>query len=372
MQTRQTVITVIAVLVVLGAFGINYALTNAKKAPERVSGEKSVKTVWSFKVHNDTVPTFVRVTGKLTAAEKIDLYAEVNGKLLQQRKAFKEGNRFAQGDVLLQIDSRDFGMNLKAQKSSFLSTLTQILPDIKLDYPANYPAWQKYLDEFDIEDGMGELPEPSSAKEKYFLAGRNIYGLYYNLKSLEETYKKYTIRAPFNGVVTQSQIDAGTNVRAGQPLGTFINTDSYELETSISVKDLKFVQVGDQVALSSSDFPSHWTGKVKRISDKIDPATQTVRIFVGVSGSDLKDGMYLNGDITSDMIAGAAVIPRKLLVGDTAIYVIEDTLLKLMPITVVRYDQGNAIITGLQNGDELLQDMLPGAYNGMPVKVATN
>ena len=44
---------------------------------------------------------------------------------------------------------------------------------------------------------------------------------------MEATLDKYTIKAPFNVVVTQSNINPGTLVRNGQKLGEFINTYLY-------------------------------------------------------------------------------------------------------------------------------------------------
>ena len=214
------------------------------------------------------------------------------------------------------------------------------------------------------------MPELKDEKERYFLASRNIYTQYYNIRSLEEKLSKYTISAPFSGVVTESNVDAGTNIRVGQKLGEFIDPDSYEMEAAVNLRDIGFISVGEIVELTSPDLPGSWVGTVKRVSDKIDPATQTIRVFISVSGKGLKEGMYLKGGILSALVPNALEVDRKLLLGDTALYAVKDTTLYLQPIELVKLGTGTAVVTSVPEGTALVNNNVVGAYPDMPVRVA--
>jgi RND family efflux transporter MFP subunit len=245
-----------------------------------------------------------------------------------------------------------------------------MLPDIRLDYSANAPEWQKYLDDFDVNKPLPALPTPKSDKEKYFLSTRGLSAQFFNIKALEERLTKYTIFAPFGGVVTSAGVDPGTMVVAGQKLGEFSNPSTYELEASVSISDLEYIKTNQQVSLKSDNLNQTWQGIIRRISDKIDPNTQTVRVFVAVSGKELREGMYLYGEILAGTFEDAFEIPRKL-VEDNAVYLVTDNMLKRKPITVLRITEKVAIVKGLTNGDLLLNENITGAFEGMKVKTAS-
>lgn len=367
MRARQIILFIISLIILAGAYGAQKALMGAKKPQPRQEAGSSTKLVNTVKVVNGDVQSVIAVTGKLVAERRMELFAEVTGTLLSQQKVFKEGNTFAKGDILLRIDASEFRMSIVSQKSALLNSFTQLLPDLRLDFPDSYEKWTSYLKNFDIEGSLQSLPEITDEKEKYFLASRNILGQYYNIKSQEERLSKYSIKAAFDGIVTQSMIDPGTTVRAGQKLGEFIDPDTYELEVAVPLKDVGMLSLGDEVALISPDVLGSWNGKVKRISKKIDEATQTVRVFVGVSGQGLREGMYLAGKVESELIPNAMQIARKLLI-DGKVYLVTKDGLQQHKVEVVKYGEGTAIVQGLPDGADLLVDNLIGAYNGMPVQ----
>lgn len=365
MNIRSIVIGLLVLAVGIGGFAL---LKSKKKPPERLNSVAAIKTVATVPVKNGTVSTSIPVTGKLVAADKIEIYAEVTGIFQSQAKDFKEGIRFSAGETLLKLDDSEFRLNLISQKSTLLNNLTQLLPDLKIDFPQSYPQWEEYLSKVNIQQSLPDLPKPQSDKERYYLTSRNIYSLFYSIRSLEEKLGKYIIRAPFSGVVAEALVNQGTNVSPGQKLGEFINPNHYELEAAVSLKEINFIKVGDEVNLTSPDITGNWKGKVKRISDRIDPATQSVRIFISVSGEHLKEGMYLAGTIGSGQVPNAMEISRKLLVDDNKVFLVNDTVLAMIPVTVVKYNESTAVVQGLPEGATLMNEMVVGAYAGMPVQ----
>jgi multidrug efflux pump subunit AcrA (membrane-fusion protein) len=355
-------------LVVVASYFLFKYLASQKEPEKRIPSVTDVKLVKVKKVENKDIASQIYVTGKLVAKDKIDIYAEVGGLLLPNRKEFKEGVFFQEGEVMLRLDEEEARLNLLAQKSNVLNLVTQILPDIKIDYKESAGDWLAYVENFDLESPLPPLPQPRNVQEKFFFASRNVYNYYYTIKSQEARLEKYVIRAPFSGIVTESAINPGTLVRTGQKLGELINTQSYEMEISVSLRDAGFVQIGDIVTLASVDVAGEWKGRVVRISDKIDPNTQTLKAFLLVSGKGLKEGMYLSGQLNTRRVSNAVEIPRKLLINEGEIYVVSDSVLALHSVEVVRFNEETAIITGLTDGVEIVDELLVGAYRGMKVK----
>lgn len=367
MKTRQ--ITIVAgILVIVGSVFLMNFLTSQKEKPEREKNQKQRRAVSTLNVDNSTVQASVPITGRLQAEERVELYAEVSGTFQKGKKPFKEGIRYRKGETLIRIDDEEARMNLVAQRSNLLNQITKVMPDLKIDYPDSYKKWQDYLDRFDVKGSLPPIPEPANEQVEYFITSRNIYNQYYNIKSQETRLSKYTIEAPFTGVLTKASIDPGTLVRNGQKLGEFIKTGAFELEAAVSEDELPLVSIDDSVYLQADNMRKGWYGRVIRINDKIDPGTQTAKVFVLVEGKSLKEGQYLEGQIESERVAESIQIPRKLIHSDSLVWTVEDSALQQQPIEVVQQAKRTAIIKGLANGAKLLNEPVTNAYEGMPVK----
>jgi len=359
------VVSILAIAIGIGGF---IFLKNSKPEPEKLVPPKRVEKVKVRTVKNSSTKTKINITGRLDAKQEIEVFSEVGGTYMLGKKPFKEGNYFKKGEEMIRINHDEFDMNLLAQKSSLMNQITLLLPDLKTDYPESFPKWESYLAEMDVKKKLKPLPEPSSEKERYFLASRNIYNLYYTIESQEVRLNKYSIEAPFSGKVAQANITEGTLVRAGQKLGEFYNPYFYEMEAAVSLKDLEFVKPGGRVSLSSNDIEGSWTGTVARISDVIDPSTQTVKVFINVRGRNLKEGMYLEGEISGSSIPEVIEVPRAYLVDDKAIWIKNDSAMTLHPIKPVKFTTKTAIIKGVPDGTEIIDQTVVGAFEGMKIE----
>lgn len=369
MKLRQISI-VLAALVIVAGIVIKNKLAAAKQDPKKNEHFDYKKGVNVITVANGDVQSGIEVTGKLVGNQKVELFSEVQGVLLNNAKMFKEGVAYSKGEVIFQLDASEAKMALLAQRSAFLNIIISALPDIKIDYVNEFAAWNTYAEQLNINKDLAELPAVTSPKLKNFLSIRNIYNQFYSIKSSEARLDKFVISAPFDGVVSVANINNGTLVRAGQKLGEFLSTAEYELEAAISINDIELVHIGDSVKLKSNDMNGTWNGIVKRVSDKIDPTTQTLKVFVKVAGNRLFEGMYLSGKIKAGLIHDAIELPRKALVDGNNVFVVQkDSSLMRIPVQIEKYSNNTVIVTGAVNGSRVLEEAFNGAYNGMKVSV---
>jgi membrane fusion protein, multidrug efflux system len=359
---------VLGAAILLVAFLFMKGLISMKTDPPVSIPPKAVKEVRTMKaeIGNFQPETFIQ--GRAVAKQKIELYSEVNGRLLSSGKDFREGVKYQAGEVIFRLDSEELRLQLVAQKSGFLQLLTSNLAEIKLDFADRYEVWSQYTNDLDVNAALENLPEPASDKEKYFLSNRGILNQYYSIRSSEERLAKYTIRAPFSGVVSSSLVNAGTLVRPGQKLGEFMNTTEFEVEAAVLGSALSVVKVGDEVGLKAEDNSGDWNGRVSRISNYIDPTTQTAKVFVSVKGESLKDGMYLNGVIRSAPMNDVLRLQTDLLTAENQVYAVKDSSLVLMRPLVVHQSLEHCLLSWIPSGTTLLAEPLPNAFDGMRVK----
>lgn len=367
-QKRRISIVVAILLIALGWYGYQY-IADQKEPPPQKETETRLKRAEAMPIELQSIPTTLDLEGQLTAYDKIELFAEVGGAVTATGRSFKVGTYFPKGSSLIRIDDTETRLALLAQKSTLMNAIAQAMPDLKIDYPESFTQWEAYLNNFDIEKPLATLPSPQSDREKRFIAARNLLTQYYNIKSQEKRLEKFTLKAPFSGVLTAANIQPGTVIRVGQKLGELMATGSYELVATVPLDNLNYIKVGNSVELQSEDIEGKWTGKIKRISDQIDPNSQTVQVFVGVQGKALREGMYLRGTAASQLIENAIKLPRELIVNQNQVYELKDSTLQLRNISIVRYAEQHVIVTGLPAGIRLLRRPLPGAFDGMKVEV---
>lgn len=365
---RKTISIALAVLLLAGAILLSKYLIDSKNKP-KPTVEKIVKTVFAETITNKTIPIIITSNGNLVAKNKIELYAEVQGILERTPKEFKAGTSFSKGEILVKINSDEFFANLQAQKSMLFNTLTAIMPDIRLDFPEEFDKWQVYLQSFDLNKPIQKLPETNSEKEKFFISGRGILTAYYNVKNLEVKLNKYILRAPFTGILTESLVNPGTLIRPGQKLGVFIDPTVYEMNVSVKSEFRDLLQIGKNVELHNLEKSKTWIGKVIRINGTVDMATQTIKAIIEVRGADLKEGQYLEAALSARSEENAYEVTRNLLVNETKLFVIKDSVLDLVTVNPVFENQQTVVVKGLQNGTQILAKPVPGAHSGMLVKV---
>ena len=313
----------------------------------------------------------IDLSGKLVAKNRIDVFSEVNGVLRSSQ--FREGNRFSKGQILAQIDDSELKANVKSQKSVLLNGVAQILPDLAIDFPLEVSKWKEFHKDIEFDKPLPLMPDIHNEKLKMFVSSKNVFSTYFSIKAQEIKLDKHTITAPFSGVLSTTDIDPGTVVRAGQRMGVFIQPNQYELEASISLDDLKFITVGSNVQLSSNELNKSWSGKVLRINEQLDPSTQSVKVYIGVTDSELKEGQYLTAQINGSMLTNVVEVARKLLLEDDELYFIkDDSVLTRRKVEVVYKGTEWIYVKGVSDGEKILNQGLSSLHDGMIVTLTNN
>src|SRR6056300_460574 len=189
-NSKKTLIRsiILGVAVILLGMFISKKLSSPK-GPSKTNISFRESSIEVFPSFWDTYQVSLESSGRLKAANRFDVFAEVTGKL--NNNSFREGNKFGAGSDLLVIENGEFNAQLNASRSSFLGLLSQLLPDISIDYSDEYDAWNTYTSNISVESPLPDLPKINNLKlkvKKYAKA---------NTKSKLHT-KAYLQRQPYN------------------------------------------------------------------------------------------------------------------------------------------------------------------------------
>ena len=373
MNKRKLIISLIGVIILAGGIALSGILAGSGGKPNASSSSPAEVgiPVRTRTVSNGPVEANISITGRVIPAERIDLYAEVSGIATYGVRPFKTGTKYNKGEVLLKIDDSEFKRSLASSKSQFMSTIAQVLPDLKLDYPDYYQAWRNYLLNFNIDERIKKLPGAADEQLKLFLTGRNIYSAYYNILESETRLTKYNIRAPFNGTLTESSVNQGALVRTGQQLGEFIKSGQFELEASIAQDHLRYLKNGGIITVSEVNSAKTYDAELVRINDKIDPGSQLVKIYFRLNDTGLRSGLYLEGKIGAATINNAVELPIQAMVDDGHVFIVENEKAVKSAVSVMDQSTDRVVIAGLKNGARVIIDKKNSAFEGSVV-IETN
>lgn len=367
---RKLIITLSSLGILALAFALASIFAGQKEEPKDKTPVAVKKTVETKKVNYQTIQTNVVSYGRVQTAQTLDLLSEVSGRMYQGSVRLKEGQRFNKGELLFYIDDLEPSLNLKSLKSNFLRDLAGILPDLKVDFNENFETWNKYFGTLDIDKKFAPLPKVNSEKERIFLATKGIYSSYYTIKSTEARLAKHRYYAPFSGSIMQVNMQSGSFINPGVSIGKIMRTGIHELKVAVETKDIPWIQVNSPVKIYSDEMDQYWDGEVTRISDFVNQNTQSVDVFISIQsdGKKIYDGQFFQAAIPARTIQDGMIMPRNAIYNGDEVFVVQDSLLKMRKIKVIRLADEEAIISGLERGEDLVIEPLIGAFNNMIVE----
>jgi len=363
---RKIILGFIGLALIISSVYVSKIIINSKnntrKAPPKV-----IKTVFIDTVMNTTIPIIIPANGNLIAKRRVEIYSEVQGIFKPASKLFKPGEKYQKNETFVTINDSEYYASVQSAKSNLYNSIVAIMADLRLDFPKVYPKWKTFLTSFDLDKTTPTLPKMNSEKEKYFITGRGIISSYYNVKNLEQRLSKYTIKAPFKGILTESLVTEGTLIRNNQKLGEFIDPTVYEMEVSLGKNYVNLLEIGKEVELNNLEHTQKYMGKISRINGNVNSTTQTISVFIEVEHSNLKEGMYLEANLSAKNELNAIEINRSLLIDESKIFIVKNNLLDVIKVTPTYFSETKVVLKNIPDGTVILTNPFPGAYAGMMV-----
>jgi Cu(I)/Ag(I) efflux system membrane fusion protein len=178
------------------------------------------------------------------------------------------------------------------------------------------------------------------------------------ITSTEPTSSTVTFYAPIQGTVTLKEVQEGQYVDEGTLLYQLADDAKLWAYLDIYEKDMRFVQRGLKVALTTDAYPGEsFSGRVAFIDPALDPQTRTLRVRVELNnaGGKLKPQMYVRAE-TQIPISNSLVVPSSALLStgkrDVVWVEVQPNTFEPREVHVGLTDaSGVQILHGLQEGE---------------------
>lgn len=261
----------------------------------------------------------IRTQGIVQSINEVTISAEVSGRVTVVRPEFEVGAYFSEGDVLLEVDSRDYETALavaKAEQQSAESALK--LAQI------NHDRTRKLFDRKGASEAEVNQSDATQAQAQAALNSAVAA-----VEQAERDLERTKIRAPFHGRVRQKDIGPGHSVGVGTPLGIVFAVDYAEVRLPIAGRELQYLDLpehnGDApvaVELKDAIHPQDgvvWQAEIVRTEGALDQdslelfAIARIRDPFGLSSGSapLRIGQPVEAFIAGAVLNNVVALPRK-------------------------------------------------------------
>ena len=332
--------------------------------------------------------------GEVRAKTDIELVTQVTGKVVSVSDNFIEGGQFKENEVLLKIDDSDFLVALKLAEASVASA--QVDLDMELASAATYAREWRDLQNKPIEEASPlRLNKPQVDRASAMLEAAKA-----ELAAAKLNFDRTKISAPFAGRIMTKTAELGQFMSRGSSVGRVFATNAMEIR--IPMTDIQLGELGISLGYTFSDnnqtplkatvstnfgIQRHqWQGHLKNVDASIDNETRlffaTVVVnqpFVqnGQQSTPLVPGLFVDVELQSPKTLSGIEMPRNALRNGNQVYVVSDQKIRLHEVHVVFTSTDVVIVADDKNstlklGDQIVISAVPGAYDGMPVKINTH
>ena len=368
---RRIIIVSAFIFIVGMAFGIMRFLIAQKEEPPARRDNDTRRYVQSVEVKYGTVESSVEAEGRLRSLSSVDIVAEASGKIIPGEVSLKKGASFFKGDLLFTIYKDEAELDLQGKKSRFMNTLANLLPDIRIDYPAYEKLFTDFFNAVNIYEDLPPMPEINNEKLKVFMASRNILDEYYGIRRDELRLKRHNVYAPFNGTYSDVFLEAGAYTNTGGRVAHAIQTDVLELEVPVKRSDAIWINRGDKVLVMRPDDKSEFSGEVIRKGSFIDEATQSQAVFIRLESTKdrpLLNGEYLVATFPGHQIEGTMEIPRNAVFNTDQVFVVNNDRLEKHTIDILKLNERTLVFRGVEEGEILVTQPLVNVQEGTMVR----
>lgn len=381
---QRLVAVAIIVGLLAGGVLVSRYLLRTKPTAKRKPPAKMQALVTTMAVTPVTTNVEIKALGRIIPAQQITLQARVSGKVIALHPDFIPGGIVEKGGLLVKLDDTDYRLFLKNKQNE----LARAKADLRIEEGLQTVAEQEWQlikgQSDDIDKSTIDLALRKPQLEK---VQTDIDSAATEVERAEVDLTRTEIKAPFNAIVLEKNIDLGSQVSSQSQIATLVGIDVFWAEISISADKLDWIMLpsngksGSAVTVYGNDGVAYDSGIVNLLPD-LDPDGLMARLLVAVPDpmgirSDREPlllGSFIRAEIQGKRVENVFEIPRSSLHdGDTVLMVSDQETLHLQPVSVIWKNSDLVFIdAGLQAGDRLVVSNVPAPIEGMPVTIVEN
>jgi RND family efflux transporter MFP subunit len=391
---KTLTVALIVIIVGLGTYymffrnqGESSGIASPGVASEEERSGESPLPVKVATVHRGDLIIKLKSPGEAVTDLKVEMKAEVSGII---RKIFvTESQHVRKGDLLLELDDREYRLDLEKYEAERLQRLSELLLEKRFgestlpaetadeqriqaahrEYEKASESYQKGLisrDEYENASRQLELVliEGGEKKDEIMAAAKGLTQAEVAVKKARLDLEKTKIMAPFSGIITDIKVSPQENVSSGTVLFTLVNIRRVKVHAKVLESEVGKMKVGREVDLRFSAYPERGIkARVEAISPIVNPEDKTCNVIIDFvnEGDVIKPGMHAEVEIAAEIYKDRLLVPQDAILtrgGRKLVFVVEEGLAKWKYIEIGLENEEYAEVLGSsQAGGELKEGM---------------
>jgi RND family efflux transporter MFP subunit len=227
----------------------------------------------------------------------------------------------------------------------------------------------------------GAIPEREfrAAEQGAVSANARLAAAEARLSAAANVERDTRIVAPVAGVIERRVIERGVRALRGAELFTLVRTDVLELTAAVPARLADGVRPGQAVRFNADGRAIE--GRVARVSPTIDPASQSVTVYVQVPNTNgaLKGNTFATGQIIERALADQLLVPQSAIrqpaagaAGEPFVWRVQGGVLERAIVKLGVVDESRGVIQvveGLAAGDQVVIGNVGMLGAGMQVQI---
>jgi len=380
---EKITLTIFGIAILGISVGVSFYMMNNKPRPSRRKPPPTELAVKVRKLNPARHQVIVPAMGTVIPAIQIDLKARVAGEIIWTNPEFVEGGIIPRGDVILRIDPADYELGLIREKAG----LETAVYEYKVEQGRQEIAKVEW-ELLGLKEDAAELDLELALRRPHLRDKEvKLQSAKAKLDRAQLDLDRTVIRSPFNAIIRSVHVDVGGQASSQTTLATLVGTDTYRIQASIPVDQLKWVRIPDSPGDEGSDVVIHTgtgvvrRGKVRKLLSDLAPSGRFARVFVDVNDPlDLDRsrgerrllllGEFVQIEIEGRTLEDVFVIPREALRDGSRIWFVDtESRLRIREIEVVWQDEEQVFVEELDPGLNLVVSDIPAPVEGMRVRV---
>lgn len=335
---------------------LSQKLSKLEEAIAEKDPNKKLPLVTIFTIKKEAFQHFIDIQGDVETKQNLLIYPEYSGVL--QNVYVTEGQKVRKGQLLAKID--DGGL------SSQLAQLRTQLQLAKTTYERQKRLWDQKI----------------GSEIQYLQAKANYESQQNAVNQVSAQLAKTNITAPFSGSIDEVIAEQGSVVSPGSGgLMRIVNLDNMYVKAAVPENYLGTISKNASVTVEFPSLGKTVTGKVRQVSDFIDPNNRTFAVEIDVPNKDkeIKPNLVARLAINDYESKDAILIPDNIIQenakGEKFVFIVSNkqedqaTVTRTKVTTGLSYNNTIEITSGLKPEDVIVKDGAVTLRDGVTVKI---
>ena len=377
-------------LILLGGIAISAALIASGPEATRQRPQTPPPTVEVITLNPQPYQVQVASRGTISARTESTLVAETSGRVVKVADSFYTGGFFEQGDLLLQVDDRDYQNAVIIARAEVAQRQLALAEEQARSDQARRD-WEQFQHQNPPPPLVVRTPQLANAAAALDAANARLHQAELNLE-------RTRILAPYAGRILTKDVDIGQYITTGTRLAQIYASDALEVRLPLSTDQLSYLTLPEEfrnrpvvpaprqaavnfsVRIGSDIFT--WSGRLVRTEGSIDINSRQLFVVARIDDPyqqaenrpQLKIGQFVEARISGSQLEEVYRIPRQAIHGERTVHIITpENRLERRELDIVWRDTDYLVASGpLRPGEQVALTRLPFAADGISVRIINN